>query len=93
MAAKMSKSKLNDKITRYQELQEEIDRLSAEAEMLKDEIKAYMGEEEEINTGKFIIRWTKCSSSRFDSTSFKKAHPRMYENFIVNSEYRRFSVK
>lgn len=90
---KLTKANLNIKISRYMELQEMISTLEAEAESIKDVIKDYMGDSEEVNTGKYIIKWTKCQSSRFDSVGFKKAHPKMYENFIVSSDYRRFSIK
>ena len=40
----------------------------------------------------FKIRWTKVTSHRFDSTSFKKAMPELYGQFTKQTESRRFSI-
>lgn len=66
----------------------------AEAEALRDEIKAELTKKnaEEITTGKYIIRWTSVLSQRFDSTAFKRAMPDVYKAFTKQVSSRRFSV-
>lgn len=66
----------------------------AEAEALRDEIKAELSNRnaEEVTTGKYIIRWTSVLSQRFDSTAFKKAMPEVYKAFTKQVSSRRFSV-
>lgn len=68
--------------------------LTAEMESIKDEIKAEMTarEADEIVTGEYKVRWTKVTSSRFDSTGFKKAMPELYDKFTKQIESRRFAV-
>ena len=66
----------------------------AEAEALRDEIKAELNNRntEEVTTGKYIVRWTSVLSQRFDSTAFKKAMPEVYKAYTKQVSSRRFSV-
>ena len=66
----------------------------AEAEALKDEIKAEMLSQntEEMESGRFICRWTSVLSNRFDTTSFKKEHAEMYKQYTKQTSSRRFSI-
>lgn len=53
------------------------DELAAEITHIEDIIKAEMTARntDEMHIDIFKIRWSKCTSNRFDSTSFKKAMP------------------
>ena len=66
----------------------------AEAEALRDSIKAEMLERdtEELEAGKYIVRWTSVLSNRFDSTAFKKQHSELYKSFTKQVASKRFSV-
>ena len=66
----------------------------AEAEAIRDQIKAEMlsRDTEELEAGRFIVRWTSVLSSRFDTTSFKKEHAEMYRAYTRQSSSRRFTV-
>lgn len=66
----------------------------AEAEALRDEIKAELTRRnaEEVTTGKYIVRWTSVLSQRFDSTAFKRAMPDVYKAFTKQVSSRRFSI-
>lgn len=59
-------------------------------ENIKAELTARNAEEMTVDVYK--IRWTKVTSSRFDTTSFKKAMPELYGQFTKTSESRRFSI-
>ena len=73
----MSTIEITSKIESLRELEELIEEAKAEAEALRDEIKAEMlnRNTEEMSVGQYIIRWTSVLSNRFDSTSFKKVLP------------------
>ena len=92
----MSVNELENKIKKLQEweaLAEEA-KAKAEAEALKDEIKAEMlnRNTEEITAGRYICRWTSVLSNRFDTTTFKKEHAEMYKQYTKQSSSRRFSI-
>lgn len=67
---------------------------NAMVEQLKDELKAEMlkRETEELEAGRFIVRWTTTISNRFDSSSFKKEHGDLYKAFTKAVTSKRFSV-
>lgn len=90
----MSINELESRITQMQEWEELAAQATAEANAIKESIKAEMQERnvEELTAGKFIIRWTSVISSRFDSTAFKKVHSELYKAFCKASESRRFSI-
>lgn len=90
----MSTIDLENKITQMQEWEALAEEAKAEAEALRDEIKAELTKKnaEEITTGKYIIRWTSVLSQRFDSTAFKRAMPDVYKAFTKQVSSRRFSV-
>ena len=72
----MSKNELVAKIEALNEWEAVIEEAKAEAEAIRDSIKAEMMERdtEEMTAGKYIVRWTSVLSNRFDTTAFKKAH-------------------
>ena len=90
----MSTIDLEIKITKMQEWEALAEEAKAEAEALRDEIKAELSHRntEEVTTGKYIVRWTSVLSQRFDSTAFKKAMPEVYKAFTKQVSSRRFSV-
>ncbi len=90
----MSTHEMESKIAKLQEWETIIEEAKAEAEALKDEIKAEMlnRNTEEMEAGRFICRWTAVLSSRFDTTTFKKEHAEMYKQYTKQTASRRFSI-
>lgn len=90
----MSTIDLDHKIAKMQEWESLAEKAKAEAEALRDEIKAELTNRntEEVTTGKYIIRWTSVLSQRFDSTAFKRAMPDVYKAFTKQVSSRRFSI-
>jgi len=39
------------------------------------------------------VSWTNVTQNRFDSKSFQKDHPEVYEQYLRPSSFRRFSIK
>ena len=91
---KAEEAKIVSKIEQLQELEELMLEAKAEAEKLKDEIKAEMHKRnmEEMKVGKYIVRWTDVLSQRFDTTAFKKLFPDVYQNFTKQVSSRRFTI-
>ena len=90
----MSTTEITSKIEALQDLESLIEEAKAEAEALRDEIKAEMlkRDAEELTAGQFIVRWTSVLSNRFDSTAFKKVMPDVYKAYTKQVASRRFSI-
>ena len=75
-------------------LEELIEEAKAEAETLRDAIKAEMlkRDTEELIAGQYIVRWTSVLSQRFDSTAFKKVMPEIYKAYLKQVSSKRFSI-
>ncbi len=90
----MSKNELITKIEALQEWEAIMEEARAEAETIKDSIKAELLERdtEELEAGAYIIRWTSILTQRFDTTGFKKAHSELYKEFTKQIASRRFTI-
>ena len=90
----MSVNELEIRIEKMQEWERLAVEAAAEAEAIRDTIKAEMLDRnaEELQAGRFIIRWTSILTSRFDSTAFKKAMPDVYKAFLKQSASKRFTI-
>lgn len=90
----MSVNEIEIRIAKMQEWEALAEEARAEAEALRDSIKAEMLERdtEELEAGKYIVRWTSVLSNRFDTTAFKKQHSELYKDFTKQVASKRFSV-
>lgn len=88
----MSIKEIEAKAKELQELKRMREELDAEIATLEDAIKASMGDSEQITAGAFKITWKSITSSRFDSSAFKKANPDLAAQFIKTSTVKRFSI-
>ena len=90
----MSKNELIAKIEALNAWEALMEDAKAEADAIRDSIKAEMMEREveELTAGAYIIRWTSVLSNRFDTTGFKKAYGELYKTFTKQSASRRFSI-
>lgn len=85
---------MTSKVRELKELRAFAEELAAEIAAIEDSIKAEMTEQgtEEITVDIYKIRWTRVTSSRFDTTAFKKAMPELAAQFTKQTETRRFSI-
>ena len=90
----MSANEMTTKIESLRELEELIEEAKAEAETLRDEIKAEMLNRniEEMTVGQYIFRWTAILSNRFDTTGFKRAYGDLYKAYTKQTTSRRFTI-
>lgn len=90
----MSTNNIITKIEELKELEELLEEVKAEADEIRDELKQTMLDRgtEELEAGKYILRYQSIVSNRFDSSAFKKALPDLYKSFTKQSISRRFSV-
>ena len=88
----MSINEMEAKARELRQLQALIDEAQAEAEALKDAIKAAMGDSESIQAGEYKITWKAVTSSRIDTAALKKALPDVAERLTKETTVRRFTV-
>ena len=90
----MSTNELTKKIRELKELQALIEQAQAEAEAIKDDLKALMIETgtDELTVDVFKIRYAIVKGNRFDTAAFKKTHADLYAQYTRQTETRRFTV-
>ena len=88
----MSTTELEMKIRELRQLQSLIEEAQAEAEGIRDAIKAHMGDSEELRAGEYKITWKPVTTARLDATALKKALPDVAARFTKETTVRRFSV-
>lgn len=90
----MSTVDIVSKIEQLKELEALVREAEKEVEALKDEIKAemYMRNTDEMEAGRYVVRWTSVLTDRFDSKAFKKEMAEVYDRYVRTTESRRFSI-
>ena len=90
----MGISELASKAKELHELRGMLEELQAEASSIEAEIKAHMEAlgAEMITAGGFKFTWKAITSSRFDTSAFKKAMPDLAAAFTKQSTVRRFTI-
>ena len=90
----MANNEITKKIEMLNEWEQIIADAQAEAEAIRDEIKAEMMDRdtEELIAGQYIVRWTSVLSNRFDATAFKKVYGDLYKAFTKQVSSKRFSI-
>ena len=88
----MSINEMEAKCRELRQLQALIEEAQAEAESIKDAIKAAMGDSEAIQAGEYKITWRPVKTVRIDTTALKKALPDVAQAFTRETTTRRFCV-
>ena len=90
----MTKQEITKKIEELMEIESFIQEIEAEADTIRDAIKAEMLERdtEELAAGAYIVRWTSVLSNRFDTTAFKKSYGELYKTFTKQVSSKRFCI-
>ena len=86
----MSINELEMKCRELRQLQNLIEEAQAEAEAIKDAIKAHMGDAEAVQAGEYKITWKPVTTTRLDSKALKAALPDVVERFTKTTTTRRF---
>lgn len=90
----LSTNEIIAKVKELREMEELIAEAQAEADAIKDLLKATLTEQntEELEAGMYIIRYTSVLSNRFDSTAFKKVMPDVYKAYTKQVTSKRFTI-
>lgn len=88
----MTTKEIESKVKELRELQSLIEEAQQEAESIKDDLKALMGDTTELRAGEYKITYKPVSSSRIDTAALKTALPEIAERFTKTVTARRFCV-
>ena len=88
----MSINELEMKCRELRQLQNLIEEAQAEAETIRDAIKAHMGDQEAVQAGEYKITWKSVKTVRIDTTALKRAMPDVAQQFTKTTSARRFCV-
>lgn len=90
----MTKAEIMETIETLRGWEELLLEAQAEAEALKDTLKAEMVDRgvEELEAGQYIIRYSNVLSNRFDTTNFKRIYSDLYKAFTKQTTSKRFSI-
>ena len=88
----MSISEMEAKCRELRQIQTLIEEAQAEAEAIRDAIKAAMGDSEAVQAGEYKITWKPVKTARIDTTALKKALPDVAQAFTRETTTRRFCV-
>ena len=88
----MSTAEITAKLTELQEYKRLTDELQAQIDALTDEIKAAMGDTEQITAGPYKVTWKPVTTTRIDTAALKKELPGIAERYMKTSTVRRFTV-
>lgn len=88
----MNLKQLESMAQEYKELQRMREELDATMEALRDAIKAAMDGAEVVTAGAYKITHKLVTSTRFDSTRFKKDHADLAEAYTKTTTAARFTV-
>ena len=88
----MSINEVEAKVRELRQLQALIEEAQTEAETIKDQLKAHMGDSEELRAGEYKVTWKTVKSARIDATALRKVLPEVAERFTRETVSRRFCV-
>lgn len=90
----MGTMELTQAVEDIKTLQRMIEELTAEMESKKDEIKAEMNARSvsELSISCYKVRYTDVTTTRFDTTAFKKTHAELYAQYAKATTSKRFSI-
>lgn len=87
----MTERQIENRIKKIEELEAQKKAIEEQISSLKAEVQEQMQDTETMETAHYTIRWTKVTSERFDSKSFKSKHAELFSEYVKSIESRRFS--
>ena len=88
----MTTQEIVSKVKELRELQALIEETQAEAETIKEAIKAKMGGSDVLLAGEYKITWKAVESRRLDTAALSKALPELAAQFTKTTTVRRFCI-
>lgn len=83
----------DDRLSRREEILQEIGRLETEQKQIEQEVKLFMQDHELAASGKYRVSWSSVDTARLDTKRIRQEHPEIYEEYAKVSSCRRFQVR
>ncbi len=83
----------DDRLRRRAEIMEQIGMLKQEQDIIEQEIKLYMKDNEYAASDSYRVSWSNVQSTRLDAKRMREEQPDIYRDYAVQSESRRFQVR
>lgn len=83
----------DDRLSRREEILQEIGRLEIEQKQIEQEVKLFMQDNELAASGKYRVSWSSVDTARLDTKRIRREHPEIYEEYTKVSSCRRFQVR
>lgn len=80
-------------IRRYQEAKKASKLFDDEADKIQAQLKSDIGNAEGATVGHYRLTWKNQSRTSFDSKTFKKDQPDLYERYSTTTNFRKFDIK
>lgn len=81
-----------ERITELKNIERQIKALEAEANAIKDELKAEMGSAEHVACGGYTVNYTIVINTTLDSKKLKAEMPSLWDKYSREGITRRFSI-
>lgn len=81
-----------ERINELKNIERQIKALQADADAIKEELKAEMGNDEHVEVGGFTVNYTIVISTRLDSKKLKAEMPTLWDKYSKEDITRRFSI-
>lgn len=81
-----------EKIMELKNIERQIKALQADADAIKEEMKAEMGNDEHCEVGGFTVNYTIVISTKLDSKKLKAEMPTLWDKYSKEDITRRFSI-
>ena len=88
----MSINEMEAKARELRQILALIEEAQAEADAIRDSLKAAMGDSEAVQAGEYKITWKVVESSRLDTAALRKAMPDVAQAFTRKTTTRRFCI-
>lgn len=88
----MTERQIANRIKKLKEIEAQANELSKQIDALKAEIQNEMQEQEHITVGEYVVNWAKVITNRLDTARIKKELPDIYNQYIKETQSRRFSI-
>ena len=79
-------------IEKYEQIKIELDSLTEQKQLIENQLKSALAENEAGRVGGHIIKWKPIVQTRIDSNKLKKEHKEIYDACKKEVSYRKFSV-
>lgn len=87
----MTEKQIENKLVKLQALKDQKKAIDKEIAAIETAIQEIIGAAEVYPAGRYIIRWTRYETHKFDSKAFKIAHPKLYNQYYIAVPARRFT--